>query len=375
MAGDEDSFSDDNSTNSFAQRKGNDTDFGFEASYDSPARGGEVHHNKPYDEAIEVEGSDENVSTPDSSPTGSRASPVKTKSPLNAMDSPPSNRFAAPPNESGSGMQLATRPGSASSEETSSEESAAGGGEAKPMAGQYNAADYNNLNVSPEIKELFQYITRYKPHTVDLETRLKPFIPDFIPAVGEVDGYIKIPRPDFKECTLGLTKLDEPCLNPSDPTVLDLQLRSISKHSNIEPMEVRAIENAERNPKEIANWISRIDDLHRKKPPPNVQYGKKMPDIEKLMQVWPADFEDYIMNNPLPTADLDLSLEDYVKLIAVLLDVPVHSDHTDTLHVIFTLYSEFKNNPHFSPELRDQALDGQMQPNVAQIHDDHGMGM
>ena len=40
-----------------------------------------------------------------------------------------------------------------------------------------------------------------------------------------------------------------------------------------------------------------------------------------------------------------------VKVIAVLLDVPVHSDYTDTLHVIFTLYSEFKNNPHFSPGL------------------------
>jgi len=228
--------------------------------------------------------------------------------------------------------------------------------------------------VSPEVHELFQYITRYKPHTVDLETRLKPFIPDFIPAVGEVDGFIKIDRPDGKESTLGLTKLDEPCLNPSDPTVLDLQLRSISKASNIQPMEVRSIENAERSPKEIANWISRIAELHRMKPPPNVQYAKKMPDIEKLMQVWPSDFEEYITNNPLPTAELDLQLEDYVKLIAVLLDVPVHSDCTDTLHVIFTLYSEFKNNPHFSPGMRDGPYDGQVggPPNVTPVQSDNG---
>lgn len=240
--------------------------------------------------------------------------------------------------------------------------------------------------MSPEVHELFQYITRYKPHTVDLETRMKPFIPDFIPAVGEVDGFIKIDRPDGKESTLGLTKLDEPCLNPSDPTVLDLQLRSISKHSNIQPMEVRSIEQAERNPKEIANWISRIAELHRMKPPPNVQYAKKMPDIEKLMQVWPSDFEEYITNNMLPTAELDLPLEDYVKLIAVLLDVPVHSaapgsdrekssSCTDTLHVIFTLYSEFKNNPHFSPGLRDPApYDGPVggPPNVTPVHSEHG---
>ena len=35
---------------------------------------------------------------------------------------------------------------------------------------------------------------RYKPHTVDLETQLKPFVPDFVPAVGEVDGFIKVPQ-------------------------------------------------------------------------------------------------------------------------------------------------------------------------------------
>merc|ERR1719352_338317 len=244
-----------------------------------------------------------------------------------------------------------------SDSESTSEESGEGGGggnaEAKHTPGQYDPAEFQNLDVPAEVNELFQYITRYKPHTVDLETKLKPFIPDFIPAVGEVDGFIKVPRPDGKESSLGLTKLDEPCLNPSDPTVLDLQLRSISKHSNIQPMEVRCIENAEQSQKEIANWITRISDLHRSKPPANVQYAKRMPDIERLMQVWPSDFEEYITNNPLPTAELDLQLEDYVKLIAVLLDVPVHSDCTDTLHVIFTLYPEFKNNPHFSPGLRD----------------------
>jgi len=41
-----------------------------------------------------------------------------------------------------------------------------------------------------------------------------------------VDAFLKIPRPDGKDDNLGLTKLDEPSLNPSDPTVLDLQLRS-----------------------------------------------------------------------------------------------------------------------------------------------------
>ena len=59
--------------------------------------------------------------------------------------------------------------------------------------------------MSAEVKELFQYIGRYKPQTIELETRLKPFIPDFLPAIGEIDPFLKIPRPDGKKDELGLT--------------------------------------------------------------------------------------------------------------------------------------------------------------------------
>ncbi|EEQ98009.1 hypothetical protein Pmar_PMAR016086, partial [Perkinsus marinus ATCC 50983] len=51
--------------------------------------------------------------------------------------------------------------------------------------GRYQAEDFAHLSVSEEIKDLFGYISRYHPHTVELETPLKPFIPELIPAVGE----------------------------------------------------------------------------------------------------------------------------------------------------------------------------------------------
>merc|ERR1712228_567435 len=74
-----------------------------------------------------------------------------------------------------------------------------------------------------------------------------------------------------------------------------------------------------------------------------------MPDIEQLMQVWPAEFEEYLHQSPLPDmTDLGLDLPQYIRVIAAILDVPVHSQLTETLHVIFTLYSEFKSNQHFS---------------------------
>ena len=75
----------------------------------------------------------------------------------------------------------------------------------KDVPGTYNPADYSNLQVSAEVKELFEYIQRYKPQKIDLDTKLKPFIPDYVPAVGEVDACLKMPKPDGQKEDLGIT--------------------------------------------------------------------------------------------------------------------------------------------------------------------------
>jgi hypothetical protein len=41
----------------------------------------------------------------------------------------------------------------------------------------------------------------------DIDTKLKAFIPDYIPAVGEVDAFLKMPRPDGQPEVLGLNIL------------------------------------------------------------------------------------------------------------------------------------------------------------------------
>lgn len=33
---------------------------------------------------------------------------------------------------------------------------------------------------------------RYTPQVIDLDHKLKPFIPDFIPAVGDIDAFLKV---------------------------------------------------------------------------------------------------------------------------------------------------------------------------------------
>ena len=105
----------------------------------------------------------------------------------------------------------------------------------------YDPSEFEDLNVSQEIKELFNDILRYTPQAMDLETRFKPFIPEFIPAVGDIDAFIKVPRPDGQAEKTGLTVLDEPAAKQSDPSVLDLQLRAISKRSSQKQVVVKKV--------------------------------------------------------------------------------------------------------------------------------------
>ena len=73
---------------------------------------------------------------------------------------------------------------------------------------------------------------------MEIEAKLKPFIPDMIPAVGDIDAFIKVDRPDNLPETLGLVLVDEPSLQQSDPSVLDLRLRSIYKQSSVKAIVI-----------------------------------------------------------------------------------------------------------------------------------------
>lgn len=184
-----------------------------------------------------------------------------------------------------------------------------------PLSGAYDPSEYEHLQVSKELKELFQHIRRYTPQTIELDTKLKPFIPEYIPAVGDIDAFLKTTLPDGKSETLGLNVLDEPWTKQSDPTVLDLQLRTLAKQTTIKPMTVHNIANPEAQVKEMDNWIDNISELHRQKPATNVHYTKNMPDIEQLMQEWPGGFEEALKDLDLPNADLNCDLAQFTDII------------------------------------------------------------
>nr|SVE93316.1 EOG090X0FP3 [Moina brachiata] len=177
----------------------------------------------------------------------------------------------------------------------------------------YNPGEFNSINVPPEVKEILQFITKYRPPILEIETKLKPFIPDFIPAVGDPDAFLKVDRPDGKPETLGLTVIDEPSLHQSDPSVLDLRLRSIYKQSSAKAIIAKSVDESNKG-KAIEKWIKDIGDLHRSKPLPTVTYAKPLPDIDTLLQEWSPDVEDVLREEGVPPAELDCDLSTYVDI-------------------------------------------------------------
>ncbi|TPX30477.1 hypothetical protein SmJEL517_g05962 [Synchytrium microbalum] len=216
--------------------------------------------------------------------------------------------------------------------------------------------------LSAELRILLGYISEYKIEDIELDVKLKPFIPEYLPAIGDIDPFIKIPCPDPQmQRNLGLTVLDEPSIKQTDPKVLDLQLRAYSKGtSTTTPQIINSIDGQtlRSNPKILEQYVSGIRALHENKPAQAVTYSKRMPDEEDLMQVWPRSVEKELLQTAIQaliTPDLDLDLADYCKTVLALMDIPVYtsqsknrSKHTiESLHVLFSLYLAFDESQHF----------------------------
>jgi intraflagellar transport protein 46 len=220
-------------------------------------------------------------------------------------------------------------------------------------AGTYNAADWTYLVDTTELKMLFDHIGRYAPKDCEIDTTLQPFIPDFIPTLGtSPDVFLKVPLPDGNDDPLGLELLDEPSGAQTDAAMMELQLRATSKvvGASHASATVRTMEGTQKEMSaQIDSWISNVAKLHKMNAPAEVQYSRDMPDIDGLMQVWPEDLEQALVGQTLPGPELEIELEYYARMICGMLDIPVHPGKiTQSLHLLFTLYSEFQANQHFN---------------------------
>lgn len=177
---------------------------------------------------------------------------------------------------------------------------------------------------------MFQLISQYNPQKVDIETKLLPFIPEFIPAVGDIDAFIKIPRPDGIDDGVGLLVLDEPASIQTDPGALELKLQNL--HKGVAPQA--SVRRVQRNDAQaLQKWIQSVRDIHAAAPAPSVQYSGPVPDIEQLMEEWPGPIQENIRGFTLPDGPLDLVID----CACGLLDIPI-TNRVHALHQLLTLY-------------------------------------
>jgi len=198
-------------------------------------------------------------------------------------------------------------------------------------------------NITDEMKELFIYINTYQPEEFSVIPQLKCFIPDYIPAVGDIDPIIKIPKPSQSdkntECELGTEVLDEPAAKQTDPALLDLELRAslLSSSSDENNKNVYSInlnfndtEEGREGMKELTKWVENAQNLYSLKPSDRVIYSKRMADIEDLMAEWPPEIDEFFSSNDndFSIGQLDLPLPDICKLVCSILDIPVYSNNS-----------------------------------------------
>merc|ERR1712168_188183 len=196
---------------------------------------------------------------------------------------------------------------------------------------KYDPKEFENLDVNDDIKHVFELITAYQPQTVEIETRLYPFVPDFIPSVGDIDPFIKIPRPDGIDDGAGLLWVDEPSPEEqTDPGALELKLQT--RHRGITPQaSVRRVKPHDENA--LNKWIDSVREIHTSAPAPSVQYSGPVPDIEKLMEAWPTELQDQMSSFELPDGPIDIVADCACALLYIPITNRVHA-----LHQLFTLY-------------------------------------
>ncbi len=77
-----------------------------------------------------------------------------------------------------------------------------------------------------------------------------------------------------------------------------------------------------------------------------------MPDSDFLMSEWPPEMEQAIKEISFPGSEIDIQVTDYARLVCTVLDIPCHKlannkSVIESLHLLFALFSDFRQNQHF----------------------------
>lgn len=234
-----------------------------------------------------------------------------------------------------------------------------------------------------QTRKSYTICSRYSPSKVSIDYVLQPFIPEFIPAVGDIDAFLKVVPPKLTNerrattafiAKLGVDVLDEPSGQQSEPALLHMKLRSVStqvRHSggpagagaggtsggssrlgtgaHSSGQQAPLLVSVAKSSKEVERWIGEIQNLHVNQPYPMVMHRRKpLQDIDALMNEWPPELERTLNAMGFPNAHLDCSLEMYLSLICAFFDIVIpatesQSDYIFALYTLFNLYLAVKN--------------------------------
>ena len=139
-------------------------------------------------------------------------------------------------------------------------------------------------------------------------------------------------------------------------------------HHGARARHVPSIADAERRPDQIAAWVRKVAQVRRQQTAPTVRYRRAMPEPEALMRSWPAPMESLLQSlasnsmskgesegtTGLPDVSaMELSLAQEAQLVCNMLDIPVRPGHrVEALHMLFTLFTDFRQNEHFAHHVR-----------------------
>ncbi|KAK9827496.1 hypothetical protein WJX74_005719 [Apatococcus lobatus] len=208
---------------------------------------------------------------------------------------------------------------------------------------RYNPADYIDLDVSERLRKLLPLITEFEPEEIELAAPLKPFIPDFVPARGGIDDFIKVPRPDGVDDELGISLLDEPSAQQSNPSIMHLKLQSSEPQGGGHVHEPESLPASSTTGRKLENWIIGMRQVQQGKRSAHVHYTKPMPAVDSLLEAWPAASQPQ-----LPPGHEELNLRSLVTLVCNLLDIPVYDNPVESLHLLFSAMLEARQRAEHS---------------------------
>lgn len=211
----------------------------------------------------------------------------------------------------------------------------------------YDDASHETNHASIEISKHSKLADEYDPVDIELETPYEISPPRYISSVREVDPRIKLPRPDGVPDAVGTTILYEPMVAiQSSTAVVEQHPKNVTNNQSCRAGAARTISNAIKDTDAIDQWVRSIEEKHCMKQRPTKKDANQNKIDYTKFQIR-RKVADEIQNGSLyiPSADIDLSVEEYARMLCSLFGIPIHDGCiVQSVHILLGLFVEFESS-------------------------------